>query len=287
MVVRRHLLIGGLLTAAGASALSQQVMTGPQMALLIGNSDYKFGALKNPPNDVAVMAVALEGVGYAVTRAQNLSDRQFRLLIENFARQAAANRALGLIYLSGHGLALRGSVRYLGLSDEPVSDVDSLLRNSSALSWILAVMQDYRRSTSLNTPIVLIADIASDQMTFQDPNVKPFPPETLAVDLAVIPHSLVWLASTPGTIAFDEENGKNGLMTKHLVNALQGGGLTLEQLVTRVRSQVQTESKMRQTPWSSMASSLERVVFNTTNQNTPRPSLADDPKVFGRGARGG
>lgn len=59
---------------------------------------------------------------------------------------------------------------------------------------------------------------------------------------------MIWLASAPGSLSADEESGKHGLFTKHLINALGVPGVALKTLDGFVRSRVRAESKNGQIP---------------------------------------
>lgn len=276
---RRECLVGGLLAAAGGSALAQLPSGMPRMALVVGNWAYESHAkLATPTNDMAAMSSSLKGAGFAVQEAANLTDRQFQWAVEEFARKVGAARALGLVYLSGHGLSLQGSVRFLGVGASKPEPAD-LERESTNLAWILSTMQVQRRANSSRAPVVLIADITSDD-PFAKTNASA-PNQALTKTLETERGSYVLLASYPGTLAGDAPDVKLGLMTKHLAPALQVDGLSLAQIATRVRGAVRRESTMGQIPWStSVDLDDEQIVL--------KPSvMRDDPKARGRSARGG
>ena len=58
-----------LLALAATLTLAQAQAPAPRAALVIGNADYSFGALRNPKNDAEAMAKALEEAGFDVTVA--------------------------------------------------------------------------------------------------------------------------------------------------------------------------------------------------------------------------
>jgi uncharacterized caspase-like protein len=105
MLMRRDVLAGGLFAGLSVNAFAQSVNTGSRMALVVGNSEYKSVPLKSPARDAAAMAEVLAEAGFAVTQAQNLTEKRFQLIVEEFARKVAANKALGLVYLAGQGMA--------------------------------------------------------------------------------------------------------------------------------------------------------------------------------------
>jgi hypothetical protein len=58
-----------LLALAATLTLAQAQAPARRVALVIGNADYSFGALRNPKNDAEAMAKALEEAGFDVTVA--------------------------------------------------------------------------------------------------------------------------------------------------------------------------------------------------------------------------
>jgi len=70
---------------------------------------------------------------------------------------------------------------------------------------------------------------------------------------------LIAYATAPGRMAADGE-GRNGVYTKHLLQAMTLPGLSIEQVFKQVRSGVVTETGGQQTPWES-SSLLGEVVF--------------------------
>ena len=60
--------------------------------------------------------------------------------------------------------------------------------------------------------------------------------------------SIVAYATAPGSVAADGE-GRNGLYTKYLLDAMQTPGRTLEEVFKQVRINVVRDTSERQTPW--------------------------------------
>src|SRR5215204_3833621 len=96
------LCMGNVSTASGAIAQSR-------LALLIGNQSYsaKVGPLKNPHRDIALVAQALESVGFKVTQIKDAGRRQVLSAVNAFAGQLAkeGTGAVSFFYYSGHGVS--------------------------------------------------------------------------------------------------------------------------------------------------------------------------------------
>jgi hypothetical protein len=84
--------------------------------------------------------------------------------------------------------------------------------------------------------------------------------------------SLIAYATAPGSIAADGE-GRNGIYTKYLLKYLITPGLTVEQVLKKVRVEVLKETNNKQIPWES--SSLTGIFhFNPVNSEV-KPSIIE------------
>ena len=85
--------------AHAATAAGRNVA--PKLALLIGNSEYGGNrTLKNPSNDVDLMASTLEKLGFSVQSVRELERAQFATVIKQFA-QSVPKGATALVFLPG------------------------------------------------------------------------------------------------------------------------------------------------------------------------------------------
>ena len=84
---------------------------GERVALLIGNTDYKFQPLSNPVNDVRAISRTLIEIGFHkknVTVLENVSKVEIEKALYTF-NQRAASAEIALIYFSGHGMQINNS----------------------------------------------------------------------------------------------------------------------------------------------------------------------------------
>src|SRR5262245_6183276 len=104
-------MIRALISLLTFALLASAARAEKRIALVIGNKDYvqAVGPLKNPHNDIAVVAKALAKVGFAVMpEVKNATREQLLIAVHEFADnlKAAGDDTVGFIYYSGHGLAL-------------------------------------------------------------------------------------------------------------------------------------------------------------------------------------
>jgi len=89
-------------------------------ALVIGNSAYSSGPLKNPVNDATDMADSLEKMGFNVILKTNVSRRDMGKAVEEFGKQLKG-RDVGLFFYAGHAVQVNG-VNYLIPVNAKISD---------------------------------------------------------------------------------------------------------------------------------------------------------------------
>jgi hypothetical protein len=86
-----------------ASPLAAQTTTPKRVALLVGNSNYDNQPLKNPVNDVAAVAKALEALSFDVTVKKDRTKIQLESDIDELTKDRS-NGDLCLFFYAGHGV---------------------------------------------------------------------------------------------------------------------------------------------------------------------------------------
>ena len=83
--------------------------TSKRVALLIGNADYQSAdSLKNPPNDVRLVADAAKKAGFrTVTVRNDIGVREFHHALREF-REQADGAEVAMVYYAGHGIEANG-----------------------------------------------------------------------------------------------------------------------------------------------------------------------------------
>jgi Caspase domain len=244
----------------------------PRVALLIGNSAYPEAPLRNPVNDVRAMAQALRDLGFTVMLYENATKRTMETAIVEFG-QRLADGGVGAFYYAGHGLQVRGH-NYLVPVDAQIEseaqtrivtvDVELLLEQmAEAKNRVNMVILDACR----NNPFERRMRGASRGLA--------------AVDAAR--GTLVAYATAPGSVAADGD-GKNGLYTEELLQALRVPGLKVEEVFKRVRVNVARRSNGAQTPWESSSLTGDLVVNEQAGGKVPPAALAAPPSATDREA---
>jgi len=223
-----------------------QVNTGKREALIIGNGNYGTAPLRNPVNDANVMSSELSKYGFSVEKYTDAKYQDMKRAISNFGTKLSKDKSIvGLFYYAGHGIQMKGKNFLLPVdaiiekeADVEVYgiDIDGLLSNLEYAG------------NNLN---IIILDACRN-----NPFARSFRSAAsngLATVNAPI-GTIIAFATSPGSTAADGD-ANNGLYTQELVKAMQSGGLKIEDVFKKVRSQVKQSSNGLQIPWEN--SSLE------------------------------
>jgi uncharacterized caspase-like protein len=220
--------------------------TEQRIALVIGNSSYSSGPLKNPVNDATDMAAALQKLGFKVNLKKNANLETMEEAIEDFGNRLKKG-GVGLFYYAGHGVQVNG-VNYLipiGAKVNKESDVRYKAVNAGQILDEMA-----NANNGLN---IVILDACRD-----NPFGKSF--RSTSRGLAIVSNSpsgtFISYSTSPGHVANDGE-GKNSPYTKALLENISKPGLTINDVFMNVRSKVKKQTG--QLPWE--LSSLEGRFF--------------------------
>src|SRR3989338_1028035 len=109
-----------------------------RIALVIGNSAYRSGALRNPVNDAKDVAAKLRKQGFTVIERNNLQTRQISRTLSEF-RSKLIPGAVALVFYAGHGLQIKGE-NYLPAVDAEISAEEDVPNQSLSVRQIMDVL---------------------------------------------------------------------------------------------------------------------------------------------------
>jgi hypothetical protein len=220
----------------------------PRLALLIGNSRYEsILPLRNPENDVGVVATSLKAVGFETITAVNLGNRELRKAVDNFVARAGAagERPTVLIYYAGHGIQ-RGGKNYLLPVDFAVDELGDLSTTALELDEVLSVLA----RVDANVRMVVLDACRNDPFEQTDRGAVPLARGFSGVKQAS--GQLVAFSTSPGKSASDGSTGTSPYASAFAEIVLVPG-LDLRQSFDRVRAKVIERTKGLQEPWESSA----------------------------------
>jgi len=217
----------------------------PQIALVIGNSNYEYKSLKNPVNDAKEVSNTLTDLGFAVDLKKDLNKRDMDEAITGFIKRLT--RQLGSVaffYYAGHGVRVGGQNYLIPIDNDKIASETDVKYAAVDAARILENMQ--AADTHLN---IMVLDACRD-------NPYPSATRSLSRGLAAMQQdgSIIAFAAKEGQTALDSStNGRNGLYTSYLVKMLKQAKqqkMRIDDMFTAVRNAVSQESNGKQEPWS-------------------------------------
>jgi hypothetical protein len=223
----------------GLAALSGVASAEPRTALVIGNAAYGGTAtLKNPTNDANDMADVLRKAGFDVIVQTDANQRGMKDAIRSFNGALKSKGGVGLLFFSGHGVQSAGE-NYLLPVNERFANENDVRNNSVSAAEAVDAMAAARNGLN-----IVVLDACRN-------NALPGTNTTSGLSRIDSNASLfISYATSPGSVALDGQ-GRNSPYTKHLTQAIDSPGLSLEETFKRTLKGVYGETQGQQTPWIS------------------------------------
>ena len=212
--------------------------TEQRIALVIGNSAYSSGPLKNPVNDAAAMAAQLQKLGFTVILKKNANLRGMEDALTDFGDRLKRG-GVGLFFYAGHGLQV-GGANYLVPIGARINRESDIRYEALDAGKILDEMAN--ANNGLN---IVILDACRD-----NPYSRSF--RNAARGLAIVSNApagtFISYSTSPGNVARDGD-GRNSPYTEALLRFMKEPGLTIEQVFKGARAKLGKETGGKQIPW--------------------------------------
>ncbi|WOB09514.1 caspase family protein [Piscinibacter gummiphilus] len=238
-----------------------------KVALVIGNAGYdNVVKLVNPTNDAADMFTSLKKLGFKATCATDVRDRaEFDQLVKAYVATLDAG-AVGVFYYSGHGVQA-GHGNYLIPTQVQLK---SAAEDPTRVLYAVDDLFDRLRQRRARFQLVVLDACRAD--LFAQAEHKPgsrsaaAPRSNLVRALETVarasnglapikdapPGTMVLYATASKDLAFDGD-GRNGPLTKHILEHIETRGIYVEEFIKRVTLGVEQETlrkyRKRQTPF--------------------------------------
>jgi hypothetical protein len=224
-------------TSPGVMSASAGLLLAPRRALVIGNSNYAVGPLRNPANDATAIAEVLRSEGFEVTLGLDLKRDEMAQLVTAHGQALARAKPVALFYFAGHGVQLAWR-NYLVPVDAKLKGAADVKAQCIDVNSVIAGI-----GKAANPMNVIILDACRD-----DPYGAAEQKGLSQLDAP--PGTLLAYATSPGNIASDGA-GANGLYTEHLLREMKVPEAKIEDVFKRVRLAVRRGSNGLQIPWES------------------------------------
>jgi uncharacterized caspase-like protein len=245
---------------------------GQRVALVVGNSAYQQGPLRNPVNDARAMAARLRNLGFDVILREDLRTREIGGVYREF-RGKISPGGVALVFYAGHGVQFKGQ-NYFPAVDSDIASEEDVPLQSLNLGTLLDNMEEAKAGVSL-----VLLDACRD-----NPFARRFRSGSRGLaKVEAASGTLIHYATKPGSVAADGD-GRNGTYTEALLELIGEPGVPVEMLLKRVANRVVDKTGGKQEPW--VEGSLRgEFYFNTRGAAaTPVPSApapqADAETVF-------
>ncbi len=243
--------------------------TEQRIALVIGNSLYSSGPLKNPVNDATDIATTLQRLGFSVIIKKNASQRVMEESIQEFGNKLKRG-GVGLFYYAGHGLQISG-VNYLIPVAAKISREADVKYEAIDANKVLDEM-----AIANNGLNIVILDACRD-----NPFTRSFRDATrgLAIVSSAPVGTFISYSTAPGNVARDGE-GRNSPYAAALIKHMTEPGQPVEQVFKSVRQTLATQSGGKQIPWE--LSSLQGNFFFTPGSGSSKMATDRDKSLVSK-----
>lgn len=221
--------------------LAQSAGAQKRVALVVGNGRYPEVPLNNPEHDARLIAQTLRSLGFEVAEHQNLTARDFKRVLREFARRMDDDSVASVFYYAGHGVQIDGR-NYLLPVDIALRDEAEVRDESIDLQDTLLSRVDRVRPRAR----IFIIDACRN-----DPFGDKARTSRRASGLAEMaaPGALIAFSAAPGSVAEDGPAGGNSVYTRYLAAEMRSPGVDVEDMLKAVRIKVLRDTQQRQIPW--------------------------------------
>ncbi|MBZ9810884.1 MULTISPECIES: caspase domain-containing protein [unclassified Mesorhizobium] len=244
-----------LLGSAGARAAVEQTPS-PQppnrLAIVIGNSNYQSSRLEHLPNavnDATRLSESLKRLNFEVLTGTDLSSEGFsKLLREADARLPTVSAVL--IFYAGHGVQLNGENYLLPVDTPDPESLEKLTATAIKLNDVIARFGRRDRQT-----FIFLDACRNNPLGAGSGNGL--------AQVEVGENTFVAFATQPGNVTADG-GGENSPFTVALLKNLEIPGLSISDMMIRVRNETEALTVGRQVPWDQ--SNLREQFYFTEQQ---------------------
>jgi len=231
-----------ILLCWGLMVLSDMAMAVERrLALVIGNAAYSEAKLKNAVNDAKDIAVKLKAMGFEVTQLLDANYREMEDGVRRFTKALSGERSVALFYYAGHGLQVDGQNYLLPIDAHIENEADVRYKTVSA-GWVLDGMNQAQGDDGINLVVLDACRNNPFTRSFHRSASRGF------ARMEPAKGTLILYATEPGKVAQDGE-GKNGVFTEKLLQAMDQPGLSVEEVFKNAALAVNTSTGKAQTPW--------------------------------------
>jgi len=251
---------------------SLMAATTQRVALVIGNSTYSSGPLKNPVNDAVDIDSSLKKLGFDTILKKNASMQEMENAIRDFGNRLKRGGD-GLFYYAGHGVQINGKNYLIPIGARIEKETDAKYQAIDA-EMVLDEM-----ANAGNAVNIIILDACRDNPLGRSMRSAS---RGLTIISDAPKGTFITYSTSPGKTAEDGV-GRNSPYTKALLKYMNEPGLPIEQVFKKVRQNLDTTTRGKQVPWE-LSSLKGDFYFKTgsasksaaSNQTGKSPALREE-----------
>ena len=225
-----------------------------RLAIVMGNSNYQSARLPhlaNADNDARRLSESLKRLNFDVLTGTDLSSEGFAKLFQQADGKLATASAV-LIFYAGHGVQLQGENFLLPVDTPDAQNLEQLTAHAIRLNDVISRFASRERQTFIfldacrNNPVGKGASVADG-----------------LAQVEVGENTFVAFATQPGNTTVDGA-GDNSPFTTALLQNVEIPGLSISDMMIRVRNETEALTLGRQVPWDQ--SNLREQFYFTEQQ---------------------
>ncbi len=238
-----------------------------RLALVIGNSNYGKGELKNPVNDASLIASTLDSIGFEVLLYKNLETRRDFLNALYEFESKILDYDTSFIYYAGHGVQINNENFLLPTKEAFEKELD-VLDYGVSVQRILKLIES-KEGKKVN---ILVIDACRDNPFESNWNSTRSLKGSGLAKINPPTGSIIAFSTDSGNTAPDGEGG-NSIYSESLSKNLFKGGISIEQVFKNVRQDVLERSNGLQKPIENNTLIGDAFIINKTEVSILKDKL--------------
>jgi formylglycine-generating enzyme required for sulfatase activity len=212
----------------------------PRIALVIGNNSYQYvKPLYNAVADAHLFRQELEARGFSVVYLENATRHEMNNGIEEFLGKLSTD-AISVVFYSGHGVQINNT-NYLLPTDLQADKPSDVINDGIELGRLM------ERTSQMQTKFTLAVIDACRNNPFREDGRAIGTNKGLAPPLGEASGIMIVYAAGANQQALDKlgpnDHDPNGLFTREFIKAMRQPGLTVQEVVGRVKLAVIAQAK--------------------------------------------
>jgi len=219
------------------AAQSGPAAEGKRVALIIGNNAYSMSPLQNAVNDARLIDKALQGAGFTTTLKVDATKPVMEQSALEFLNSIGPDDTV-LFFYAGHGIQMQNENFLVPVDFEVANTFIDAKFKMFPMAYFFDALKEKRPKRS-----IILLDACRTNAGAQAHETGLAQPQNAGSE------TYIAYSTSPGQVAADNPSGRDSWFTEALADLINERDLTIDDVFTRVRSRVSSETSGRQTPW--------------------------------------